>query len=104
MPFHPTIASDSGRLLPRRRRRRLAKVAGKVAGNTRVEAQGDVEQIAGKIQNVRRSKKRSHKITWPGAVPSRGGTLSEGNSMNRLIYIVGLVVVVLAVLWFFGLR
>lgn len=24
--------------------------------------------------------------------------------MNRLIYIVGLVVVVLAVLWFFGLR
>lgn len=25
-------------------------------------------------------------------------------SMNRIIYLVGLVVVVLAVLWFFGLR
>jgi hypothetical protein len=25
-------------------------------------------------------------------------------AMNRIIYIVGLVVVVLAVLWFFGLR
>jgi hypothetical protein len=46
MPFHPTIASDSGRLLPRTRRRRLTKVAGKLAGNRRVEAQGDVEQIA----------------------------------------------------------
>ena len=27
-----------------------------------------------------------------------------GDIMNRLIYIVGLVVVVMAVLWFFGLR
>jgi hypothetical protein len=27
-----------------------------------------------------------------------------GEIMNRLIYIVGLVVVVMAVLWFFGLR
>jgi hypothetical protein len=27
-----------------------------------------------------------------------------GEVMNRLIYIVGLVVVVLAVLWFFGFR
>lgn len=27
-----------------------------------------------------------------------------GEVMNRLVYIVGLVVIVLAVLWFFGLR
>jgi hypothetical protein len=27
-----------------------------------------------------------------------------GSPMNRIIYIVGLIVVVLAVLWFFGLR
>lgn len=28
----------------------------------------------------------------------------ENAGMNRIIYIVGLIVVVLAVLWFFGLR
>jgi hypothetical protein len=28
----------------------------------------------------------------------------EAQLMNRIIYIVGLIVVVLAVLWFFGLR
>ncbi|TAL30686.1 MAG: hypothetical protein EPN98_17490 [Phenylobacterium sp.] len=28
----------------------------------------------------------------------------EAQRMNRIIYIVGLIVVVLAVLWFFGLR
>ena len=35
---------------------------------------------------------------------SRSITLTQGIAMNRLIYIVGLVVVVLAVLAFFGMR
>jgi hypothetical protein len=30
--------------------------------------------------------------------------LKEALPMNRIIYIVGLIVVVLAVLWFFGMR
>jgi hypothetical protein len=30
--------------------------------------------------------------------------LKETRVMNRIIYIVGLIVVVMAVLWFFGLR
>ena len=29
---------------------------------------------------------------------------NEGNSMNRIIYIIGLIVVILAILSFFGLR
>jgi hypothetical protein len=32
------------------------------------------------------------------------GQVLKGENMNRLVYIVGLVVIVLAVLWFFGLR
>jgi hypothetical protein len=30
--------------------------------------------------------------------------LSEGNAMNRIVYIVGFVVIVLVILGFFGLR
>jgi hypothetical protein len=75
-------------------------------GNRRAEAQGELARVAGKIQKptATQEKAKSENHDRPGAVPSRYGTLSEGNSMNRLIYIVGLVVVVLAVLWFFGLR
>jgi hypothetical protein len=90
-------------LLPRARWRRLAEVAG--AGSGRAELQSDAEEVAGKRQKrtaTQETKSENH--VRPGAAPSRGGTLSEGNPMNRLIYIVGLVVVVMAVLWFFGLR
>jgi hypothetical protein len=38
------------------------------------------------------------------AIRKEGRSNTPGEVMNRLIYIVGLVVIVLAVLWFFGLR
>jgi hypothetical protein len=36
--------------------------------------------------------------------PCDPGPHAQGELMNSIIYIVGVVVIVLAVLWFFGLR
>lgn len=47
---------------------------------------------------------RSRPWNHPGIHPFMRGSILEGMAMNNIIYIVGLVVVVLAVLTFFGLR
>jgi hypothetical protein len=41
---------------------------------------------------------------WPSWVTFESATSEGVRTMNNIIYIIGLVVVVIAVLWFFGLR
>lgn len=62
--------------------------------------------LPGEIWNPPRSRLLSHQVSVDGlSQPDRPNEpVSEGRCMNSIIYLIGLIVVVLAILSFLGLR
>jgi hypothetical protein len=44
------------------------------------------------------------RFAWAAPLRGRAGDKTRGRSMNGLIYLIGLIVVIMAILSFFGLR